>query len=241
MSDETPESDPHDELHHSVLAWLRNTRAAALYYINREGKRCRISLRSGKGRWEIAARMIMRMLDDVDRLEAEDARGALVDTWRVPPPVEAEQQAEAAAAKEREDDERAQPRELRATFALAKFIEESNRRAVTEYAKGQRELLGYVMAVNKATTQRLEVLERSFSNNLETVFEAYKTRAQIEGFIAGGGLKNQQQQEHDPNERMVMYMLAQKMGVKLPAGFLGTGDEPQPATVVEGNSPTDPF
>lgn len=235
---EAEPTDPHDELHLALLKWLRASRAAALFYVDKEGKRRRISLRSGKGRWEIAARMLMRMIDEIDRLEAEDARGGMVDTWRVPEASDAQAEAEAAVQKERAKDEEATPRELRAVAALARMIEEARIQAVQEHMKAQRELLGFIMDGQKQTTARLETLERSLSSNLKTVFDAYKTRAQIEGFIAGGGMK-QQSDGGDPNERLVIAMIAQKMGMRLPAGFLGESSEPAP--VAPGNTPDDPF
>lgn len=236
---EAEPTDPHDELHLALLKWLRASRAAALFYVDKEGKRRRISLRSGKGRWEIAARMLMRMIDEIDRLEAEDARGGMVDTWRVPEASDAQAEAEAAVQKERAKDEEATPRELRAVAALARMIEEARIQAVQEHMKAQRELLGFIMDGQKQTTARLETLERSLSSNLKTVFDAYKTRAQIEGFIAGGGMK-QQSDGGDPNERLVIAMIAQKMGMRLPAGFLGESSG-EPASVAPGNTPDDPF
>lgn len=234
VSDES--TDPHDELHLSLLQWLRSTKAAALYYVDKEGKRRRVSLRTGKGRWEIAARMLMRMIDEIDRLEIEDARGAMVDTWRVPEPPDPEAEAQASAAKERDEDERATPRELRAAVYIAKMVEDARRQAVTEHMKAQRELLAFIMDGNKQTAARLEVLERSYSGMIKTVFEAYKTRAEIEGFIAGGGLKNQNEQPVDQNERLIVMLLAKKFGIDPAllepgaAGALPATSEPQAPT-----------
>jgi hypothetical protein len=240
-------TDPHDELHHALLQWMRATKAAALYYVDKENKRRRISLRTGKGRWEIACRMIMRMIDEIDRLEAEDSRGAMVDTWRVPEPADPQAEAEARKAKETEEEERATPRELRAAVYIAKMVEDGRRQAVQEYMKGTRELFAFVMDGNKQTQARLETLERSYSGMIKTVFEAYKTRAEIEGFIAGGGLK-QNQAPVDENERLIVLLLAKKFGIDTrgliengAAGLLEgvTGDDAEATT--KGNEPTNPF
>lgn len=225
MADEETH-DPHHELHLSLLQWLRATKAHALYYCDKEGKRRRVSLRNGKGRWEIAARMLMRMIDEIERLEVEDARGSMVDTWRVPDAPDPEAEREHAIAKEAEEEERATPRELKAAVFIAKMVEDARRTAVAEHTKAQRELLTFIMDGNKQTAARLEVLERSYSGMIKTVFEAYRTRAEIEGFIAGGGLKPQNQETGDPNERLMLLLLAKKFG--LDPSLLGVGEGAAP-------------
>lgn len=243
MIEEGDKVDPHDELHLSVLKWMRATRSASLYYVDKEGKRRKIALRAGKGRWEIAARFVMRMIDEIERLEAEDVRGAMVDTWRVPEASDTEAEAQAVVAKERAREEDATPREMRAVAFLNRMIEEARIQAVSEHMKAQRELFGFLIDQQKQQTMRLEKLENSMTGMVNTVFNAYKTRAQIEGFIAGGGLRQQQQQETDPNERLALALVAQKLGLNLhalPKGFLGMAEEPS-APPVPGNSPDDPF
>lgn len=231
-------TDPHDELHLSLLQWLRATKPAALYYCDKEGKRRRISLRNGKGRYEIAARMLMRMIDEIERLEVEDVRGAMVDTWRVPEPADPQADAEALAQREAAEEERAAPRELKAAVYIAKMVEEARRQAVAEHMKAQRELLAFIMDGHKATTARLEVLERSYSGMIKTVFEAYKTRAEIEGFIAGGGLKQNNGPEQDPNERLIVALLAKKMGID-PRELMPSNE--QPAQLPASNEPQPQF
>ena len=231
-------TDPHDELHLSLLQWLRATKPAALYYCDKEGKRRRISLRNGKGRYEIAARMLMRMIDEIERLEVEDVRGAMVDTWRVPEPADPQAEAEALAVREAAEEERAAPRELKAAIYIAKMVEEARRQAVAEQMKAQRELLAFIMDGHKATTARLEVLERSYSGMIKTVFEAYKTRAEIEGFIAGGGLKQNNGPEQDPNERLIVALLAKKMGID-PRELMPSNE--QPAQLPASNEPQPQF
>ena len=155
----------------------------------------------------------MRMIDEIERLEVEDVRGAMVDTWRIPEAVDPHAEAEAAALREAAEEERAAPRELKAAIYISKMVEEARKQAVAEHVKQQRELLGFIMDQNKATTARLEVLERSYSGMIKVIFEAYRTRAEIEGFIAGGGLKQNNGPEQDPNERLIVALLAKKMGI----------------------------
>ena len=211
----TEETNPADEAHAALLDWLRASKAFAIYMVDREGKRRRLQLRSGTARWSVASRVIMRAIEDLDHIEAEDKRGGVIDLWRVPEPIDKESEAAEREKAELAEDERKSPRELRAVAVLGRMLQESADHAVDRHMKANRELLGFIMEGQKATQNRLETLERSLTGMLKTVFEAHKVRAQVEGFIAGGGLRSNEPTQ-DPNEALMVQLLAQKLGVTLP-------------------------
>ena len=216
MTDEEETTNPADEAHQALLDWFRATKPFSLWMVDREGKRRRLQLRNGANRWTIAARVVMRAIDDIDRLEAEDKRGGVIDLWRAPEPTDKETEEAERVKAEQAEDERKSPRELRALAVLGRMLQDAGDHAVDRQMKSQRELLAFIMEGQKATQSRLETLERSMTGMLKTVFESHKLRAQVEGFIAGGGLKGQEQAQ-DPNEALLMGLLAQKLGVQLPA------------------------
>lgn len=220
MSVEEPAENPADEAHAALLDWLRASKCFALYMIDRDGKRRRLQLRNGAQRWQIAARVIMRAIDDIDHLEAEDKRGGVIDLWRVPEPVDKDTEQAEREKAEAAEDERKSPRELRAVAVLGRMLQDSADHAVDRHMKANRELLSFIMDGQKATQLRLETLERSLTGMLKTVFEAHKVRAQVEGFIAGGGLRGPEQNQ-DPNEALIVQLLAQKLGVQLPQQLPG--------------------
>lgn len=224
---------PADEVANALLEWLRACRAHSVWMVDKEGKRRRLQIRSGSNRWVVLARVIMRALDDIDHIEAEDRKGGVIDLWRVPEPTDKEAEAADREKAEREEDERKAPRELKALAVLGRMLQDSADHATERQMKQQRELLNFIMEGQKATQARLETLERSMTGMLKTVFEAHRVRAQVEGFIAGGGLRGNEAAT-DPNEALMIQLLAQKLGVQLPAAALPAAGEPAPTPGPDG-------
>lgn len=230
MADES-QAEAANEAEAALLEWLRTSKGvASVWMVGKDGKRRKLQLRTGGNRWVVCARTIMRAIDDIDRIETEDKRGGVVDMWNVPEPVDHE--AEAIEARKREDQEAESkaPREMKALAVLGRMLQDAADHAVDRQHKHTKELLGFVMEGNKQTQQRLETLERSMTGMLKTVFEAHRMRAQVEGFIAGGGLKGQDEPPQNPGDQLMVALLAQKLGVTLPA---------QPQALAGNAAPTD--
>lgn len=130
MADET---EPTTEAMRTKVAdllytFFRQAKPFAIRIVDREGKSRPLALKTGRKRWQLAARVVANQVEHVERVECLDAKSAIVDVWRVDgvgspsaapfddAPEDEEEAAErdedeAAAAAEEAEDKRDEERE----------------------------------------------------------------------------------------------------------------------------------
>jgi len=206
------ESSLTDEVQAQLLEYLRVARPCGLVLVMRDGKPQKLALRTGKSRWTIAARVIIRQLDDVERVQLLDKTGGIVDVWQ--PPEAADPEAEEQEKRQLEDAN--VPTSLKPLLALGRLMNDHADRAVDRIMKNQAQLFGTMLESVKQTNDRLATYDRSHAAILKTLYEVTKREATVEGLLNSGALKPAGAEDPnavDPATQRVVDMLMVKLGV----------------------------
>lgn len=210
------------EVTEALRTFLANNRPAKVLIVERNGRKQPLALKTGRHRWNIAVRVIMRQLEDVDRVELLDKAGAVFDVWRVPELGDPEERAREEAERRQAEMEASLPAELKRTAMLAKLVENQVERRVEQVLKYAAERDALVMQLLKMNAGRLDGLERIFSRLLEQSYKVTMREAELQGLIKSGAVQVAGKEgeggsaEKDPAEGLVMTFLAQKLGIQLP-------------------------
>lgn len=236
-----------NELSEQLRSFLANSRPAKVLIVERNGRKQPLALKTGRHRWNIAVRVIMRQLEDVDRVELLDKAGAVFDVWRVPELGDPEERAREEAERRQAELEASLPAELKKQAMLSKLIDAQVEKRVDQVLKYSADKDALIMSLLKMNAGRLDGLERIFSKLLEQSYKVTMQRAELDGLIKSGALrvgKPGEDDEHDPAEAMAWQFLATKFGLQLPPGMApalpapaGGAVAPQSSTPASTQSP----
>lgn len=206
------------EVTEALRTFLANNRPAKVLIVERNGRKQPLALKTGRHRWNIAVRVIMRQLEDVDRVELLDKAGAVFDVWRVPELGDPEERAREEAERRQAEMEASLPAELKRTAMLAKLVENQVERRVEQVLKYAAERDALVMQLLKMNAGRLDGLERIFSRLLEQSYKVTMREAELQGLIKSGavtvaGKEGEDSAEKDPAQTLAIAFMAQKMGI----------------------------
>lgn len=208
------------EVTEQLRVFLANNRPAKVLIVERNGRKQPLALKTGRHRWNIAVRVIMRQLEDVDRVELLDKAGAVFDVWRVPDIGDPEERAREEAERKEAELNASLPAELKRTAMLAKLVEHQVERRVEQVLKYAAEKDALVMQLLKMNAGRLDGLERIFSRLLEQSYRVTMREAELQGLLRSGAVKvtgaDGEAEDKDPSEAMLWAFLSQKLGVPLP-------------------------
>lgn len=208
---EAPESVATSQVHAELYTWLRTNKPPGVVIVTKEGKRQPIALRTGKSRWTIATRVVVRMLDDVDRVEIVDKRGATLDTWT---PTKSRAVTDAG-----DDDAAAElaglaglggkgaavsigSADVNLAFAaqVVKLVQIATDHAIDRHDRSTREAYSVITEQHRIITARVGELERTLGSTLKAIYDATKTRAEVEGWAASA-TKELARRERDLDKR----------------------------------------
>lgn len=212
------EAQARTELGNQLRDFLQNARPASIRVVGRDGKVVPISLKLGKSRWTIAARVVSKMLDDVDRVELLDKAKSITDIWQAPD-LDPEERARERAAEREKELEANTPNNLKPTLALARLVDEQATKRVNEIRAGEREYRDFALRTLNTMAARIEAIEKGWGNVMTMLYETTAQRAEMAGLIQSGALKpvGADGQADNPADALMMQLIAQKLGLQLPA------------------------